>query len=486
MSQSNQNFSLDHFSQAFQTFLDNVNRHVSEAEADDLLSTRVKEFMQDDLRHAHVINEEYPDRDLPNVHLALEIYLEAEERRADLLGLAVEHGYLGGFGLSALAGDGIGRALSGGLMVGPVSYRSVEMRDDEYLQCVQWGMYLIEDGDKRLVVLIKGSSGLRLQVNMSIEVMANTKADAEHFLNEIRSLVRENNIYQGQVISILPAGYGEPAQIAFHKLSSASRDEIVLPNDLLTSIERNTLTFSRQVERLRAAGRHIRRGLLFHGPPGTGKTLTTTYLANQLQGQRTIILLTAQSLGMLTEAISLARTLTPAMLILEDVDLVAEEREARPTYPVVLYELLNEMDGLSPDADILFILTTNRPAVLEPALISRPGRIDQAFEFTLPDEEARRRLFDLYSKGLNLQLADPDRLFRKIEGASPAFIRELLRKAALFAGEESDDPAIPPITDAHIESALSELVIGGGDLTKSLLGAGRLEGKWTLTGSPRK
>jgi ATP-dependent 26S proteasome regulatory subunit len=255
---------------------------------------------------------------------------------------------------------------------------------------------------------------------------------------------------------------------------------------LLTSIERNTLTFSQQVERLRAAGRHIRRGLLFHGPPGTGKTLTTTYLANELQGQRTIILLTAQSLGMLTEAISLARTLTPAMLILEDVDLVAEEREARPAYPVVLYELLNEMDGLSPDADILFILTTNRPEVLEPALISRPGRIDQAFEFTLPDEEARRRLFDLYSKGLDLQLTAPDRLFRKIEGASPAFIRELLRKAALFAGEETDGPNLPPITDAHIESALSELVIGGGDLTKSLLGAGRLNNKWTLAGAPRK
>ena len=68
---------------------------------------------------------------------------------------------------------------------------------------------------------------------------------------------------------------------------------------------------------------------------------------------------------------------------------------------MLLNKLLNEMDGLQEDADVLFILTTNRPDQLEPALASRPGRIDQAIEFPLPDESGRTKLVNLYSRGLN-------------------------------------------------------------------------------------
>lgn len=478
----NRQFSVDDFGQAFQDFLNNVNRHVSEDVAKDMLATRVREFMGPELANTHVVNEEYPDRDLPNVHLALEKYLSQEECTHELLGFAVEHGYLGGFGLSALAADGLGRHNTG-LMVGPVAYRSVALSNGEYLQCVQWGLYLVQHGETRMVVLVKGSAGLRLQANMSLEVMARTKAQAEYLLSEIRHLVRENNIYRGQMITPTAAGFGEPSQIAFHNLTPVERDEIVLPQDLLARIERNTLGFARQVERLRAAGRHVRRGLLFHGPPGTGKTLTINYLANSFKGERTILLLSAQALTMLPEAIAIARTLTPAMVIMEDVDLVAEERDLGLPNSAILYDLLNEMDGLNPDADILFILTTNRPKILEPALVSRPGRVDQAFEFPLPDANARRRLFDLYGKGLDLQIENLEILYRKTEGASPAFIRELLRKAALFASEETTEPELPPITAEHIESALTELVISGGELTKSLLGANQLSNQsWTLTG----
>ncbi|MBN1284943.1 MAG: 26S protease regulatory subunit [Anaerolineae bacterium] len=482
----NKQFSIDDFGQAFQDFLEHVNRHVSDVDAKDLLAVRVRAFMGEGLFNTHVVAEEYPDRDLPNVHLALETYLAREGRTYELLGFAVEHGYLGGFGLSALASESAGRGPTG-LMVGPVAYRSVELAGGEYLQCVQWGLYLVQDGDTHLVILVKGSAGLRLQANMSLEVMARTKAQAESLLSEIRGLVRENNIYRGKVISPVAAGFGEPSQITFHELTEVERDSIVLPEDLLARIERNTLGFARQVGRLRAAGRHVRRGLLFYGPPGTGKTLTINYLASCFRGERTIILLSAQALTMLPEAIALARALTPAMVVMEDVDLVAEERDLGLASTTVLYDLLNEMDGLSPDADILFILTTNRPKVLEPALVSRPGRIDQAFEFPLPDMDARRRLFKFYGKGLDLKLKDPEHLYHKTEGASPAFIRELLRKAALFAGEETEGPGLPPITDEHIEGALAELVISGGDLTKSLLGAGRLSNQsWTLTGKHKE
>ena len=92
----------------------------------------------------------------------------------------------------------------------------------------------------------------------------------------------------------------------------------------------------------------------------------------------------------------MARTLQPAMIVVEDVDLIAEDRGMHPGQHPLLFQLLNEMDGLAEDADVVFLLTTNRADLLEPALAARPGRVDQAVALELPDAEARRRLFDLY------------------------------------------------------------------------------------------
>jgi ATP-dependent 26S proteasome regulatory subunit len=124
---------------------------------------------------------------------------------------------------------------------------------------------------------------------------------------------------------------------------------------------------------------------------------------------------------------------------------------------------------LADDADILFLLTTNRPDVLEPALAARPGRIDQAIEVPPPDEDCRRRLFALYSDGLTLDVKRLDEFIHKMQGVSAAFIRELLRKAAVFAAIESNDKLV--VNDEHIEEALAELLVEGGALTQSLLGA---------------
>lgn len=87
-------------------------------------------------------------------------------------------------------------------------------------------------------------------------------------------------------------------------------------------------------------------------------------------------------------------------------------------------KLLNEMDGLKEDADILFVLTTNRPAELESALAGRPGRIDQAIEVGLPDEIGRGKLVRLYGRGLTLDVGIVDEAVRRTEGVSAAFIKD--------------------------------------------------------------
>src|SRR5450755_4872236 len=101
--------------------------------------------------------------------------------------------------------------------------------------------------------------------------------------------------------------------------------------------------------------------------------------------------------------VHLAGLLQPTMVVVEDVDLIrARPRRHGPCEESLLNELLNQMDGLKQDADILFILTTNRPEQLESALAGRPGRIDQAIEVPLPDDIGREKLVQLYGRGLPL------------------------------------------------------------------------------------
>jgi ATP-dependent 26S proteasome regulatory subunit len=254
--------------------------------------------------------------------------------------------------------------------------------------------------------------------------------------------------------------------VEVQRLPAISREQIVYPAGVLERIERHTKTFSEHAEALRASGRHLKRGILLHGPPGTGKTLTVMYLSN-LMPERTVLLLTGNALGAVAGACRMAREMAPAMLVLEDVDLVAEDRmRGQPTS--VLFELLNEMDGLGEDTDVVFVLTTNRPEVIEPALASRPGRIDLAVSMPLPDEEGRSRLLDLYGEGLQLELRDQASFIAATAGTTPAFIREALRRAALLAAERGDGTRI---TDELLSAGIQELREGADQLTGSLLGA---------------
>ena len=281
--------------------------------------------------------------------------------------------------------------------------------------------------------------------------------------------MRERNVYRGRVLELSARHFhdDEHAPLTVRTLPKIARDRIVLPPGVLERIERQAFGIADHAERLRASGRHLRRGLLLHGPPGTGKTLTAMYLAAEMPG-RTAVLLTGQSLGTVGASIDLATALQPAMVILEDVDLVAMDRTYEPTN-AILFELLNGMDGLDEDHDVLFVLTTNRADLLEPALAARPGRIDQAVELPLPDADGRRRLLELYGEGL-AALARRRRVAdRGARGRQPR-VHPRAAAARGAAGRRGvRGPA--PVGADQLERALQELRDGADDLTNALLGA---------------
>jgi ATP-dependent 26S proteasome regulatory subunit len=187
--------------------------------------------------------------------------------------------------------------------------------------------------------------------------------------------------------------------------------------------------------------------------------------------EHTVFVLTGGGLHMVRPACALARILQPAVVVLEDIDLVAQHREIYGmSGDPLLFDVLNEIDGIGEDADVTFVLTTNRADLLEPALAARPGRVDLAVEIGLPDDDARRRLIELYGRGLSLELTDVDAVIRRTTGVTASFIKELMRKAALVSAQGSGGTATITVDDAHMAEALDELLSERSALTRALLG----------------
>jgi ATPase family protein associated with various cellular activities (AAA) len=380
----------------------------------------------------------------------------------------------------SMFGDaGVGAPLTMNLPCGP---------DGQTRPCVSNGIYLVRDGADRLAIMFKASGlGMR-HTEVNLQVIGTSQDRAAEVLREIQVLARERSVFRGQVISFGPEVFG-PATgstpLTFLPRPSVARAEIVLPDELLAGIERQVAGIARHSGRLLASGQHLKRGVLLYGAPGTGKTHTVRYLLSRLPAV-TVIAISGRALGRIGEACSVARTLQPAVIVVEDVDLIAEERTARPGEHPLLFQLLNEMEGLNSAADVTFLLTTNRADLLEPALAARPGRVDLAAELPLPDADARRALLRLYQGNLLLDGVDLDPVIERTEGVTAPFLRELLRKAALLAAEEDEarsagaepgtagkDDAPIRVTGAHLTAALDQLLGNRGQLTRVLLGGQR-------------
>ncbi len=334
--------------------------------------------------------------------------------------------------------------------------------------CVRCGLYLITEGDRRAALLLRApdpESGMGM---VAVQVVAGAAGVAAEIAGQIRESAVVNNVYRGQVVSFGRDLFGERQTVLrFHNRPTMTEDDLILPRATLAALRRQVIGVAEHRDRLLAARQHLKRGLLLYGPPGVGKTHTVRYLASKLTGT-TIVELTGDSLRLISEACSVARTLQPAMIVVEDVDLIAEDRDYGSSHPL-LFQLLNEMDGLAEDADVVFLLTTNRADALERALAQRPGRVDQALELQLPDVDARRRLFELYRGELQVDVSRLDSVLERTEGVTASFLKELLRRAAVLAAE-SDGAGPLAVSADDLDAALEELLDTRNAMTRVLLG----------------
>lgn len=365
------------------------------------------------------------------------------------------------------------------IMPTPPEYEEINIGDETPVRVLKVGLWLLEKEGFRYTVLLSPTGQYGRITGMQIQVgtpnTPNGTKLTQEFFKHLEEAITQAKSYRGKVLSLEKLEHsfsGESKGINVHQLRTVTREQVILPETTLNLLERNVIQFVQQREQLSQFNQSTKKGLLFYGPPGTGKTHTIHFLSRELEAHTTL-LISAEQVGMLDEYMSLARLLQPSIVVLEDVDLIARDRRDMNSAcdEVLLNKLLNEMDGLKPDSDILFILTTNRPETLEAALASRPGRVDQAIEFPLPDENGRRKLIRLYSAGTTVSDVVMEEIVKRTEHVSAAFIKELMRRSVQFHIERN---GTGEITSEDAINALDEMLVRGGSLNLKLLGAAKI------------
>ena len=184
------------------------------------------------------------------------------------------------------------------------------------------------------------------------------------------------------------------------------------------------------------------KGILLFGPPGCGKTLLAKAVATEseanfiaIRGPELISKWIGESEKGIRKIFSKARQVAPSIIFFDEIDSIAprrgQESGAKVTERVV-NQLLTEMDGVESLERVIVIAATNRPDILDEALL-RPGRFDVIVEIPLPDSESRLDILKIHTKGMPLKDVDINELVEPTEGFTGADIKSLVREAGLNA-----------------------------------------------------
>jgi len=192
-------------------------------------------------------------------------------------------------------------------------------------------------------------------------------------------------------------------------------------------------------------GVKIPKGILLYGPPGTGKTLLARFVSYNIKAKFLKIVASGivdkyigESARIIREIFSYAKLHSPCIIFIDEIDAIGGRRfsegsSADREIQRTLMELLNQMDGFSEINDIKVIMATNRPDVLDPALL-RPGRLDRKLHIPLPSKSALIEIFTIYFKKLKKHgIIDLEKIADLCKNFNGADIRNLCTEAGLFA-----------------------------------------------------
>jgi len=226
--------------------------------------------------------------------------------------------------------------------------------------------------------------------------------------------------------------------------------------------------FLRNPAKYHALGARLPRGVLLVGPPGTGKTLTARAVAGEagvpffsVSASEFVEMFVGVGASRVRDLFDRAKAAAPAIIFVDEMDAVGRQRFAglggsNDEREQTLNQLLVEMDGFETNQEVIVMAATNRPDVLDPALL-RPGRFDRQVTVGLPDRKGRNDILAIHSRGIPLSSGvDLEHIARSTTGFSGADLANLVNEAALTAARRNRKEILP----ADFDEALDKILLG--------------------------
>jgi len=267
------------------------------------------------------------------------------------------------------------------------------------------------------------------------------------------SYSKKNNFYKSKKINPF---------CSFLELNKKTNwDSIIIEPKIKKVIKRNINNLYMNREVLAKNKISIKRGIILCGVPGTGKTMLCKVLANEMD--MTIIYVLPSDIRRISDVsriCEMAKDLSPTLLILEDIDYIAEDREFGDTGDNLCIELMNRMDGLQEEfKNVITIATTNMIDKVEKAIKNRPGRFDKVIEIDVPAINERKKMIEVFTKNFKLHKdVNIKKIVKDTDGLPGAFIFHISEYAAILAIEDGsmNKKDIAIVKQEHFEEAISE------------------------------
>ncbi len=227
--------------------------------------------------------------------------------------------------------------------------------------------------------------------------------------------------------------------------------------------------FLKEPKKFQRIGGKVPKGVLLVGPPGTGKTLLARAVAGEagvpffsISASQFIEMFVGVGAGRVRDLFANGKKAAPSIIFIDELDAVGRSRGAgfgggHDEREQTLNQLLSEMDGFDPHEEVIVIAATNRPDVLDPALL-RPGRFDRHVVIERPDWRDREKILMVHTRNICLNKdVDLTVIAKGTPGMTGADLENLVNEAAILAAREN----APAVTTLHMEKAKDKLLMGG-------------------------
>jgi len=315
-----------------------------------------------------------------------------------------------------------------GMRVG-ISRQDVRVSRREYRPLYTEGVYYLKYKGIPLRIRVEV-----LYTQIIFKVEGKYLETLETFVKEFKERIEKYNPFKGEKVLVSKEG----TVLDFLDYTPLTWSDIIIDEEEREMIEVNLLYPLKKGVLLAKHGIPWKRGVLLVGAPGVGKTLLSKVICSQVKS--TVLWVTVEAIegsSSIRRIFEIARELAPTLIIFEDIDIIGLDRDNFDGDEIG--ELLTQLDGIQSNVGVFVLATTNRPELLDKALLNRPSRFDVVYEVGLPKEKERREMIKLFLGPVKMQCPIED-LVTLTKGLTGAQIKEVVNYAkllSLYNGKES-------------------------------------------------